>query len=324
MLKGQRLLLRSSAGVCLLAMSLAAPSVSFAEGVENWQSTVSSLLSSLNEVQKTYAGVSGTVAQMPVSGLAPREKAATALELIRANVLEAARSDKVPHDLSQNTLIAIDEAQNALRSDSAQTIAWSLETVSQEVKAIDASFTGQPQPEGARQERPTLAGGGTKTPERSTSAAAPEDQSARTEAEQRTGVVPNTPQGPNASTENRIAEAQPNAPMQQRKPEEPLPQVTQPSPRPAEANAVADLKPNDVVGKYLYDKDGNEVASIQSVNASPDGKIDSVTIDVGGFLGIGARQVSVPVTLLRLNGSRVEASSMTTSQIRSLPHSASK
>lgn len=322
MKKRQGVLLRTSAGFCLLAVSLAAPSVSFAESPANWQSTVSSLLGSLNEVQKTYAGVSGSVAQMPVSGLAPREKAAAALELIRANVAEAGRSGKVPQDLLQNTLIAIGEAQNALTSDNAQTIAWSLETVGQQVKAIDASFTGQPLPEGARQERPTLAGGGTKMPERSASAAAPEDQSARTVAEQRTGMVPNTPQLPNSNTEERIAEARPNAPVQAA-PEQPLPQVAQQGQRPAQADAVASLKQNDVVGKYLYDKDGNEVASIQAVKTSPDGKIEAMTIDVGGFLGIGARQVSVPVDQLRLNGSRIEASSLTASQIRSLPHSAS-
>ena len=323
MIKRQRLLFSSSAGLCLLAVSLATPSVSFAESTANWQSTVSSLLESLDNAQKTYSSVSGSVAEMPVSGLAERQKAATALELIRANVLEASRSGKVPQDLVQNTLTAINEAQTALTTESAQTIAWSLATVGQEVKAIDASFTGQPQPEGALQERPTVASGGTKSPERSPLAAAPEDQSARTVAEQRTGVVPNTPQLPNATTENRIAEARTDAPMQQAKPEQPLPQVV-PTQQPAESapkpaqSALADMTQSDVVGKTLYDRNGDSVASIQGVRLGPDGKIEFVEIDSGGFLGIGARRIAVPVNQLHAQGNRIEAA-LTTSEIQNLP-----
>ena len=105
-------------------------------------------MSTLKNVQGTYAKVDGMVSLMPDSGLGPhdlgpREKAAKALEQIKSEVLQAANSNKVPPELPQNTLIAIKEAQTALTADSAPTIARSLQTVGQEVQALEAKLQGE-------------------------------------------------------------------------------------------------------------------------------------------------------------------------------------
>ncbi len=57
---------------------------------------------------------------------------------------------------------------------------------------------------------------------------------------------------------------------------------------------------------------------------SPDGKIQAVEIDVGGFLGIGARKVAIPADQLQLKGDRITASSLTADQIRNLPAESNK
>ena len=343
MLKGQkkgRLLLWSSASLCLLATGVAAPAVSFAQQNDpNWTAP----LNTLNDAQKTYAGVSGMVSEMHQYGLATRSKAAQALEEIRSGVLQVRNSDKVPEDLSHSTLLAIDEARAALTTDSAPTIAWSLQTVGQEVQAVQAKLTGQNPPQTASAERPINHGGGTQAPDQASPAKAPEQPGARVaQAEHNTGVVPQAEQAPNSNVEKRVAEERgQNGPTQQATPEQPPQQMAQgqqpaqpaqqpviqkqagtAANQPAQQNALASMKRDDVVGRQLYDSNGNPVASIQDVKLGPDGKIQAVEIDVGGFLGIGSRRVAVPVDELQLKGDRIEATSMTADQIRNQPHEA--
>ena len=82
------------------------------------------------------------------------------------------------------------------------------------------------------------------------------------------------------------------------------------------------MKRDNVVGKWLYDKSGNDVATIQDVKTSPDGKIQAVEIDLGGFLCIGSRRNTIPADQLQNKGDRIEATSMTAEQISNLPHEA--
>ena len=82
------------------------------------------------------------------------------------------------------------------------------------------------------------------------------------------------------------------------------------------------MKRDDIVGKWLADKNGNDVARIADVRTSADGKIQAAEFDAGGFLGIGARRIAIPVNALELKGDRLQATSMTADQIRNQPHEA--
>ncbi len=321
MLKGHakaKFILCSSASFCLIAASIAAPFDSAAQQ-NDIQASLTAPLNNLNEVQKTYAKASGMVSEMHQYGLASREKAAQALQQIRAGVLQTRGSDKVPQDLLHSTLIAIDEAQTALLTDSAQTIAWSLQTVGLEAQDVQAKLTGQQPPAvTASQERPTVSPGvGTRAPDQASTAAAPEQKGPRVaEAEHTTGVTPQTPQGPNSNVETRVRnERGQSGPMQQ---SAQAPQPAQPAPQQSAQNAVANMKRDAFIGKYLYDKNGDSVAQIEDVKTSPDGKIQAAELDVGGFLGIGSRRISVPVDQLQMKGDRIELT-MTAEQIRNLP-----
>ena len=225
-----KLLLCSSASLCLIAAGIAAPTRAFAQQNEpqpNWTAP----LNTLNDAQKTYAAVQGMVSEMHQYGLAPRERATEALRQIRSDVLQVRSSDKVPQDLLHTTLIAIDEAQTALGTDSAQTIAWSLQTVGLEMQDLQAKLTGQQPPaETASQERPTMVPGvGTRAPDQASTAAAPEQKGPRVaEAEHTTGVTPQTPQGPNSNVEKRVREERgQSGPMQQASPDQPMQQSAQ-------------------------------------------------------------------------------------------------
>ena len=344
MLKGQtkgRLLLWSSASFCLLAASVAAPAVSSAQqndpNATALESNLAAPLNTLSDAQKKYSEVKGMVSEMPVSGLGTRERAAQALAQISSGLIQVRNSDKIPQDLLHNTLTAVEEAKTALTTDNAQTIAWSLQTVGQEVQAVQAKLTGQNPPQTASAERPNGHGGGTQAAAQTSPAKAPEQQQARVaEAEHNTGVVPQTQQAPNSNTTTRVREeSQEPGPAKQATPEQPPQQTAQaqqpaqPAAQPGGAhqpspqdNAVANMKSDNLVGKWLYGRDGNSVASIQDVKTSPDGKIQAVEVDVGGFLGIGSRRVAVPVDSLQVKGDRIESTSMTSDQIQNLPHEA--
>ena len=233
-------------------------------------------------------------------------------------------SDRVPQDLLHNTITAIDEANAALTTDSAQAIAWSLQTVGEEVQAVQAKLTGQKPPQTASAERPVGHGGGTQAPEQTSTAKAPEQPEARVaEAEHKPGVTPQPEHGPNANTAKRVAEGQQSGPTQQATPEQPMQksaQAQQPAQPARQASALASMKRDDLVGKWLADKNGNDVARIADVKMSPDRKIQAAEIDVGGFLGIGSRRVAVPVDELHLKGDRIEATSMTADEIPAISH----
>ena len=55
----------------------------------------------------------------------------------------------------------------------------------------------------------------------------------------------------------------------------------------------AGLSPADLLGIGVYGADGAQIGAIGDVLLNPDGSFDAVIVDVGGFLGLGARPVAV-------------------------------
>jgi sporulation protein YlmC with PRC-barrel domain len=56
---------------------------------------------------------------------------------------------------------------------------------------------------------------------------------------------------------------------------------------------IASLKSDDLKGTDVIDPRGQKIASINDFVLTPDGKVDAVVVDFGGFLGIGTKQVAV-------------------------------
>ena len=56
---------------------------------------------------------------------------------------------------------------------------------------------------------------------------------------------------------------------------------------------VADVSADALIGTTVYGAGDENVGSIADVILSTDGQVDVVTVDVGGFLGIGAKQVAI-------------------------------
>jgi sporulation protein YlmC with PRC-barrel domain len=57
--------------------------------------------------------------------------------------------------------------------------------------------------------------------------------------------------------------------------------------------ASADIRAEELVGTTVYGANDEDVGEIGDVILSQDGKVDSVIVDVGGFLGMGEKEVAV-------------------------------
>ncbi|WJS04659.1 PRC-barrel domain-containing protein [Roseibium aggregatum] len=63
---------------------------------------------------------------------------------------------------------------------------------------------------------------------------------------------------------------------------------------------VAELTADDLEGATIYDANDEDIGEIDSLIVSQDGTIEKVILDVGGFLGIGEREVAVTFDELQI------------------------
>lgn len=89
---------------------------------------------------------------------------------------------------------------------------------------------------------------------------------------------------------------------------------------PVEPRAVS---VDDLKGANVYDANNENVASIDEVFVSPEGNIERVILDVGGWLGIGARTVAIDMDKLEVHrgrdGDLRVYVNMTEEELRQLP-----
>ncbi len=72
-----------------------------------------------------------------------------------------------------------------------------------------------------------------------------------------------------------------------------------------------------LVGKEIYGANDSDVGDVEDV-VMQGSQVDAVLVDVGGFLGIGARRVALPISTLTMQGDRL-VTSLTEEQVRELP-----
>ncbi|SEP17462.1 PRC-barrel domain-containing protein [Salinihabitans flavidus] len=67
------------------------------------------------------------------------------------------------------------------------------------------------------------------------------------------------------------------------------------------------LTAEEIKGQTVFDANGSEVGEISEILLNDDGQITEVVIDVGGFLGMGAKSVAVAFADLNLMRDSTEA-----------------
>ena len=109
----------------------------------------------------------------------------------------------------------------------------------------------------------------------------------------------------------------PSAPAPAARPEQaPMPQAASPS-TPGKS-ATAPREANPLIRMAVFSSDGSKVGTVQSVSTGPDGSVKSIHIKTGGFLGFGARLVTIPEGRFTRNGNNVQLG-ITADEVSKLP-----
>lgn len=81
----------------------------------------------------------------------------------------------------------------------------------------------------------------------------------------------------------------------------------------------ASMQSDEIIGQNLYGPNGEEIGEIENVVINQQGKQASALIGVGGFLGIGEREVAIPLDEISRGDNNRLTTSMTKDAIGNLP-----
>lgn len=87
-----------------------------------------------------------------------------------------------------------------------------------------------------------------------------------------------------------IAQTTPSDPTRTQTPSEAKTLTSLPSP---------DVSISEIYNQSVYDSANNKIGEVQDILLSPDGRATALIIGVGGFLGIGEKEVAVPFNALK-------------------------
>jgi hypothetical protein len=82
--------------------------------------------------------------------------------------------------------------------------------------------------------------------------------------------------------------------------------------------AISEQEAKTWVGKHVYSSDGKNLGEVAAILRTSDNKITELRADIGGFLGLGQHEVSVPAAHFYLQNDRVTLD-MTAAQVKELP-----
>jgi len=82
---------------------------------------------------------------------------------------------------------------------------------------------------------------------------------------------------------------------------------------------VAAMHSNDLIGASVRNDRNESIGTVDALLISPDGKVAGIILDVGGFLGVGARQVVVRMDQLSMVGKDVHLNQGSKESLQALP-----
>jgi sporulation protein YlmC with PRC-barrel domain len=85
------------------------------------------------------------------------------------------------------------------------------------------------------------------------------------------------------------------------------------------AGEIRQMDKEQLVGKDLYDVENERIGEVKDVVEGEGGEVEAVLLDVGGFLGIGGKQVAVPAYELQAEGDRIVTQNLTSDEVEKLP-----
>jgi sporulation protein YlmC with PRC-barrel domain len=74
-----------------------------------------------------------------------------------------------------------------------------------------------------------------------------------------------------------------------------------------------------LLGKLIYNEQGDKVGKVEDLIISPDRKLSYVIVGAGGFIGIGQHDVAVPVTQIENRAGKLVMPGATKDQLKAMP-----
>jgi sporulation protein YlmC with PRC-barrel domain len=74
-----------------------------------------------------------------------------------------------------------------------------------------------------------------------------------------------------------------------------------------------------ILGKNVYNDSGHKVGKVQDLIIAPDRKVSYLIIGVGGFVGIGQRDVAIPVTQVHEQDGKITINGATKDALKAMP-----
>ncbi len=75
------------------------------------------------------------------------------------------------------------------------------------------------------------------------------------------------------------------------------------------------IRLGDLIGLEVTAAGGEVVGTVEDVLINPDGQVLGVTLDIGGFLGIGSREIAIPREMLTIHAVSNEEASVSVGHI---------
>lgn len=77
-----------------------------------------------------------------------------------------------------------------------------------------------------------------------------------------------------------------------------------------QSGAVHTIKPDQMrasklVGSSVYDRNNQKIGSVQDLVLDKSGRVESVVVDVGSYLGVGGRNVAVKMSDIKTDNNRL-------------------
>ena len=92
----------------------------------------------------------------------------------------------------------------------------------------------------------------------------------------------------------------------------------------ATVNSATAIHSDDLIGATVRNEQDETIGTVDGLLISTDAKIEGVVLDVGGFLGIGSRQVVVKMDQLSMIGDDLRLTNASRDSLRKLPPYQSK
>jgi len=66
-----------------------------------------------------------------------------------------------------------------------------------------------------------------------------------------------------------------------------------------------EMRASKIIGSAVYDVQNRKIGSVQDLVLDKSGKVDTVVLDVGSFLGMGGKNVAIPLSDIKTDNNRL-------------------